>query len=82
MTRLTFYAYYPDMTHPLKSWRDAKQLSQPDAGAKLGVDAMTVSRWERGEHLPHKRHWSKIEEETGISPATLIGHIKTGEATQ
>jgi transcriptional regulator with XRE-family HTH domain len=70
------------MSHPLKNWRDNEKLSQPDAGVKLGVDAMTISRWERGEHLPHKRHWATIEEKTGIAPSELIGHVKTGEAAQ
>lgn len=70
------------MTHPLKSWRDKLKLSQPQAGEKLAVDAMTVSRWERGEHLPHKKHWPKIEEVTGIAPSELVSHVKQAEATQ
>jgi transcriptional regulator with XRE-family HTH domain len=70
------------MTHPLKSWRTQHKLSQPKAGEVLGVDTMTVSRWERGNHLPHKKHWSKIEEVTGITPSQLVGHIKTNEAVQ
>lgn len=69
------------MTHPLKSWRAGRKLSQPKAGKELGVDAMTVSRWERGEHLPHKRHWSKIEEATGIAPSQLVEHVKADKAT-
>jgi transcriptional regulator with XRE-family HTH domain len=70
------------MTHPLKSWRDEQKLSQPKAGARLGVDTMTISRWERGNHLPHKRHWAKIEEVTGIAPEQLVSHLKTMEAAQ
>ena len=70
------------MTHPLKSWRAGRKLSQPKAGEELGVDAMTVSRWERGEHLPHKKHWPIIEEKTGIAPSELIGHVKTADAAQ
>lgn len=70
------------MTHPLKAWRAERKISQPKAGKELGVDAMTVSRWERGEHLPHKKHWPIIEEKTGIAPAILIEHVKQGEAVQ
>lgn len=70
------------MTHPLKSWRIKQKLSQPEAGEKIGVDAMTVSRWERGEHLPRKDQWSKIEEATGIPISELVGFVKQAEATQ
>ncbi|WP_040301295.1 helix-turn-helix domain-containing protein [Afipia clevelandensis] len=69
------------MTHPLKVWRLSLNLSQPLAGERLGVDAMTVSRWERGEHLPRKAQWPKIEEVTGITPSQMIGHVKA-EAAQ
>lgn len=69
------------MTHPLKSWRSANKLSQPEAGTRLGVDAMTVSRWERGEHLPRKDQWANIESVTGLSPADLVGFVKQ-EVTQ
>lgn len=62
--------------NPLKQWRDAQHLSQGEAGEKLGVDAMTISRWERGEHLPRKKHWPKIERVTGITPSKLIGFVK------
>lgn len=67
--------------HPLKVWRDGKQLSQEEAGVLVGVDAMTFSRWERGVHLPRKSLWSAIAKETGISPADLVGHMQT-EAAQ
>jgi transcriptional regulator with XRE-family HTH domain len=70
------------MTHPLKTWREEQKLSQPKAGAKLGVDTMTISRWERGSHLPHKRHWATIEKVTGIAPSELVCHLKTSEVAQ
>jgi transcriptional regulator with XRE-family HTH domain len=70
------------MTHPLKSWRTGSNLSQPQAGERLGVDAMTISRWERGEHLPHKKHWPTIEEKTGIAASELVSHVKQSEAAQ
>jgi transcriptional regulator with XRE-family HTH domain len=70
------------MTHPLRSWRETQKLSQPKAGEKLGVDTMTISRWERGSHLPHKKHWAKIEQITGIAPAQLVNHLRPSEVTQ
>lgn len=62
------------MTNPLKAWRGER--TQDEAGELLGVDAMTLSRWERGVHLPRKKHWAKIEEVTGITPSTLVEHMK------
>jgi transcriptional regulator with XRE-family HTH domain len=67
------------MTHPLKTWRLKHGLTQPEAAVLLGVDVMSVSRWERGEHLPHKRHWPKIEEVTGITPSRLVDYVKPEE---
>lgn len=62
--------------HPIKVWRDGKALSQEQAGVQLEVDAMTISRWERGEHLPRKKHWTKIEEVTGITPSQLVSGVR------
>jgi len=64
------------MDNPLKKWRDDRELSQLEAGRLVGVDEMTFSRWERGEHLPRKKRWSKIEEVTGITPSQLVDHVK------
>ena len=61
------------MANPFKEWRGDR--TQEEAGRLLDVDAMTYSRWERGKHLPRKKHWSKIKEETGISPATLFDFV-------
>lgn len=47
-------------------------LSQIELGRCLGVGGMTVSRWERGETLPQRRHWPKIKEVTGLSFRDLI----------
>lgn len=68
--------------HPLKAWRDNQGLSQEAAAEKLRVKPMTVSRWERGNHLPNKKHWPKIEETTGIAPSVLVEHVKAGEDSQ
>jgi transcriptional regulator with XRE-family HTH domain len=70
------------MSNPLKAWRDDKNLTQVQLGRLLGVDGMTVSRWERGDHLPRKKHWPKIEEATGIAPSQLVGHVKQTETAQ
>jgi transcriptional regulator with XRE-family HTH domain len=68
--------------HPLKAWRDDNQLSQEAAADLLRVKPMTVSRWERGSHLPNKKHWPRIEEATGIAPSKLVDHVKVSEGAQ
>lgn len=57
----------------LKSRRDALGLSQEALGEKIGVDGMTVSRWERGESLPQRRFWSGLEQLLGSPVGELIG---------
>jgi transcriptional regulator with XRE-family HTH domain len=66
------------MTNPLKAWRGER--TQEEASKLLDVDAMTYSRWERGLHLPRKRHWPKIKDVTGIPASTLADHVATEEA--
>lgn len=70
------------MSNPLKTWRDERNLTQVELGRLLGVDGMTVSRWERGDHLPRKSQWQKIEEATGITSEQLVSHVKSSEVSQ
>jgi transcriptional regulator with XRE-family HTH domain len=58
--------------NPLARWRREHELTQEDVAALLGVRGMTVSRWERGSTLPHRKIWPKIREKTGITPADLV----------
>lgn len=67
--------------NPLKVWRGKQKLSQQELAIELGVKAMTVSRWERGGHMPRKKYWPKIEETTGIVPSQLIGFVQAEEVT-
>lgn len=65
--------------NPIKAWRERDRdhkVSQEALAKLIGVKPMTVSRWERGSHLPNKRHWPKIEEATGIAPSQLVEHLK------
>lgn len=59
-----------------------RRLSQEELADLIGVKAMTVSRWERGDHLPRRKRWPKIEEATGIAPSDFIGHVKQSEEAQ
>jgi len=65
------------MANPLKEWRGDR--SQGEAGKLLEVDAMTYSRWERGKHLPRKKHWPKIKDVTGITPSQLADFLDVEE---
>lgn len=56
----------------LKTRREQLGLSQEAFGVAVGVEGMTVSRWERGESLPQRRLWSKIEEVTGKSVVEML----------
>lgn len=52
------------MDHPLKTYRDARDLSQRDVALKVGRAVATVSRWEAGERVP------RIEDMVAIERAT------------
>jgi len=64
--------------NPLKVWRANHKLSQKHAAKLIGVSTMTLSRWERGDHFPHKKHWQLIEDATKIAPSVLVDHVKVG----
>ena len=38
--------------NPIAAYRAANSLTQAQLAAYLGVDPMTISRWERGVHRP------------------------------
>lgn len=44
-------------------------LTQKELGEEMGVDAMTVSRWERGVVEPRPRHLRKLSDLTGLPVA-------------
>lgn len=62
--------------------RELGDLSQGEFGGKIGVTAMTVSRWERCESLPRRKHWSKLEEVTGRPIEQIIAAGKLKEAAE
>lgn len=68
-----------EVDHPLRKWRGDLGLSQEAAGGLLAVDEMTISRWERRDTEPQKRHWPKIKEVTGLSRAEFLGFAEAAE---
>lgn len=61
------------LDHPLKTYRDRHDpaLSQQDLAELIGVDRMTVHRWESGKRKPDPEYLAKITEKTGISARDL-----------
>lgn len=59
--------------HPLKKFRDEREMTQEALARLIGVETMTVSRWERGR-MPRRAYWGTIHEKTGIDPAKLAAH--------
>lgn len=70
--------------HPIAKFRltQSPQETQDSLGEKIGVDGMTISRWERRESLPQKRNWQKLEDVTGISIAEIIAAGTRHESAQ
>lgn len=66
----------------LRQRRDELGLSQEALGNAIGVEGMTVSRWERGESLPQRRFWPKLEETLQIPIAEIIAPTTQPEAAE
>lgn len=49
----------------IKAAREHAGLTQEDLAKKLGVRAITVSRWERGQQTPSKKTLKRLEEILG-----------------
>lgn len=68
--------------HPLAKFREAAELSQVELAERLGVSAMTVSRWERGEYMPRRKEWQRIADVTGLQFTDLLPHVVINEAVR
>lgn len=56
----------------IREAREAQNLSQAGAGAKLGVSQTLVSLWETGKRLPPLERFGDIADVLGIPLADLI----------
>lgn len=65
--------------HPIRAYRTAKKQSLRALAAELGIEAMTISRWERGVRMPRPKYWPRIAVITGVTPAELAA-FKAGAA--
>jgi len=50
-------------------------MSQREFGNFLGVDKMTISRWERGQHMPRSNRLQEIAVALNVS----VNYLFTGE---
>jgi len=70
-----------DFTEQVKAIRKRLKLSQAQLAEKLGVDKMTVSRWERGETRPSKLAQSNIDNLRSITLTGKMAEDKTETVT-
>lgn len=56
----------------IKSYRLEHQLTQKALAEKIDVDAITVSRWERGATAPSDLYRVKLARVLGIHPNDLL----------
>lgn len=66
----------------LKEIRLERNWTQKALAKKLGVDAVSVSRWELGDREPRKRLREKIEKVTGIPFHKLLADSVAAEGKQ
>jgi putative ABC transport system ATP-binding protein len=62
----------------IKSLREAKGLTQVQLGERVGVDGMTISRWERGDFLPLSSRIVPLAKALQVDLETLLDEPKKG----
>jgi len=56
------------MARTLRDLRLARQFDQQMLGERVGVNAVTISRWETGGHKPSLRNIHKLAHALGMKP--------------
>lgn len=59
--------------HPLTTYRDANSITRKQLAGQFGVSPATITRWENGSRIPHKKFLPTIAKLTGTPIAELIG---------
>jgi transcriptional regulator with XRE-family HTH domain len=59
------------MSHPLRSYRDERDMTQDALAKELGVTSITVSRWETGARRIDGSLLDLVSEKTGIPKREL-----------
>lgn len=60
-------------THPIKSLRVQRGLTQEALGKELGVTGQTIWRWENRTRAPRRREVPRLAEKLGLSEAEVMG---------
>lgn len=60
----------------LKQARESFNLTQEEAGAKVGVSGATWSRWESGKHVPTEGNLEAIAREFDLDPNDLSPRVR------
>ncbi len=63
------FVFNPDL---LIIHRKLAKLSQAHIGRMMGVDKMTISKWERGKYVPPARHIAKLARILKTKPQRLM----------
>ena len=59
--------------HPLKAYRESRDLSLEQMATQLGVKKSTIWRWENGKRRPEDKYLPVISRLTGASIPSLMG---------
>lgn len=57
----------------IKRLRMARDLTQGQLGALIGISGTAVGRWEAGEFLPKGRYVTKLAQALDVNVAALLG---------
>lgn len=66
----------------LAEWREKKELTQEQLGARLGTSHVTISRWETGKRRPDLNAQAACAEALGIELQDLWRHPKQPSADE
>lgn len=70
------------MIHPIRRFRKENGLTQAQLAERIGVNDVTISRWESFLREPDHNELIRIEAETGIPIAEIVNARKAAEVTQ
>jgi len=65
--------------HPLKQFRNTRDLTLADLAAVAGVSEATLSRIENGKQTPRAVLMTKLKVITGLSADAFIGQVGGGQ---
>jgi transcriptional regulator with XRE-family HTH domain len=61
-----------DYMNSLMALRKSKGLTQEELGKKVGVQAQSISKWERGISNPNSRHVKALANALGVSGSDIF----------